>query len=142
VRLLLLYCRSFAYTLHHATPVAEEPNRENGRFDDVLVAFVACEPDDEAVVEQAAREISARAERLGAAGIVVNPFVHLTSSPAGAQEARRISEAMVQALVAVNERPIEYTAFGWYKSFQVDVHGVDGGQVFREWTAKRRGANE
>jgi threonyl-tRNA synthetase len=136
VRCLLVHCRSFSYRLDHATPVAEPGVEGSGEsFADALVAFTAIEPDDSSQVTRAARAIRRQAGRADAAIIVLNPFVHLTATPARPDEAVAVGRRLLARLRDSAAIPVEYTSFGWSKSFQLDALGHHDSQVFREFRA-------
>jgi hypothetical protein len=136
MKCLLLHCRSFSYEVRDPTPAAESVMDGVSRIHgDCLVAFVSIEPGDGARVRHAAKSIRRHAARLGVRSIVVNPFVHLTSTPAPASEAQAVGHALVARLRTICQADIEYAGFGWQKSFVVDVHGGVLSHAFREFSS-------
>lgn len=131
MKLLCLHAERFSYSFDH--PVADADEHRVGQtreFDDALVVFVAIEPEDGEKINHAAKEIRHAARRAGAANIVINPFVHLTSEPAPPEEAHRGAERLATRLVETFEGEVAYTSFGWYKSFRIDVRGDHHSQSF------------
>jgi len=103
-------------------PDLPEGERE-GRFEEVLVLYVAFEAeDDQSTVERAVEEVRTLSDRLKVRDLVLYPWVHLTETPAPFSRAlelyRRLSSRLRAAGFRVEEVPI-----GWYKEFEIRVKG-------------------
>jgi hypothetical protein len=133
VKCLLLHCRSFAYELGVPTISARPSGETTRRFSDSLVVFTAFEPGDVRQINTAARAIRRHARKVDASAIVVNPFVHLTNTPAPPEEAAGLARALHSRLVSTYERPVGYGGFGWQKSFALDVYGGALSHAYREF---------
>lgn len=128
MRLLLIHADYLEFEVKQPTAVAEEIPREkqSGRFEEVLVAFTAVEEADEhtedAVVEQAAAEISKLARQVGAERVVLYPYAHLSPSLAPPSAAVRVLDKLREA-VRDSGLEVHRLPFGWYKSFKLSCKG-------------------
>jgi hypothetical protein len=131
VKCLLLKCSVFSYTLDHPTPEADDQQVGSGKqFANSLVVFVAVEPGDEQKINSAAKEIRRRTRQANPGCLVINPFMHLSDTPASPQIAAEVSRALTERLAETVPLPVSYTSFGWYKRFQLDVDGDVNSQRF------------
>ncbi len=131
MKCLLLKCDRFAYVLDHPTPEAEDLTAGAGaEFVNVLVIFVAVEPGDASKVSAAAKEIRRRTRQAAPEAVVVNPFMHLTATPADPETARDVCRALVDRLAETMPIDVTYTSFGWYKRFDLEVDGDVHSQRF------------
>ena len=86
MKTLYIHADYLEFNVKKATPVAEDITDEEkqGRFEEVLVAFISVEKRDEdnpdAVAKAAAKDIKETAETVGAERIVLYPYAHLSSS--------------------------------------------------------------
>ncbi|MEM7815298.1 MAG: threonine--tRNA ligase [Candidatus Aenigmatarchaeota archaeon] len=114
---------------------AEHAERTKQRWEDCLVVFMAVEGRDEPAIERVAEktgdEIIAVAKEVKAKTIVLYPYVHLTSSPAGAASAHK---ALVDVQTFLRQRGYDAThaPFGWYKAFDLKCKGHPLSELSRE----------
>lgn len=134
MKILCLHCRRFSYRFDHPTSYAEQGDvGDSDSFEDALVALVGVEPGDGPKVGAVAKELRKLTRRAGAGSIVLNPFSHLTSTPASPAEAREVGSGLRARLEESSPTPVGYASFGWYKSFVADVLGHERSQVFRSF---------
>ena len=140
LRLLLLHAKRFRYRA--VKPALKQGYEEldgvkgEGGGENVLVAFVTVEDVDreniDDVVEQAAEDIAGIASRVGASGVIVYPYAHLSprlAPPDVALEAlKRLEERLRSMGLSVVRAP-----FGWYKEFEIHCYGHPLAELSREF---------
>ena len=133
---LILFCPRFSYTLHHATPVAENgaTQGENEMFESVLAVFCAAEAHDTSdITTEVAKDLRKMARKNGTQKIVVNPFAHLSSRLAAPADAIRLIDEVVGKINKEEGFEAVRLHFGWYKAFHMSVSGEENTQTFREY---------
>jgi threonyl-tRNA synthetase len=136
MKLLILNSKSFGYTLHHKTPVAEDVSEESvrGEFENPLVVFIAVEAKDtDGMVNEVGEDIRKIAVQNKTDLILLNPFAHLSSRLARPAQAIELLDKLAEYLRQYAELKTERLTFGWYKEFSLDVKGEDNSQIFREY---------
>lgn len=136
MKLLILNSKSFGYTLHHKTPVAEEvsENVMQGDFENPLVVFIAVEDkDNENIINEAGNDIYKIATQNKANLVLLNPFAHLSSRLAKPAQAISLLDKLAENLRQYTEFKTERLTFGWYKEFSLNVKGEDNSQIYREY---------
>ena len=137
MKTLYIHSDYLEFTVKKPTPVAEQITEEEkqGRFDEVLVAFISVEKEDEEELEAVAQKVTEDlvqvSKKVGAETIVLYPYAHLSSSlssPDAGKKMLRTMEAMLQQQgVKVHRAP-----FGWYKSFKINCKGHPLSELSRE----------
>ena len=125
MKILGLQVKDFNYKLHHPTVIAEEdtPGRAH-QCGPALILFLCAEEGDENInLNKLVKEIRKRARKANVEKIVVNPFAHLSDKRADGDLAKDLTNQILQRLKESWEGQTEYTSFGWYKEFQLDVLG-------------------
>jgi threonyl-tRNA synthetase len=132
LRLMLIHADHFSFEVTDRTSVADfvkplEPDEEQGRIDEVLVAFIAVEKADAAdasgVAEQAAAEIRTTADKVGANRIMVYPYAHLSSDLGRPHLAGEVIEQVAELLREPGDREIHRAPFGYYKAYDIACKG-------------------
>ncbi len=128
MRLLLLHCDSFEYSVRQEAIKNPEPIEDNkaGKFENVLVAFCTVEKEDESnpaeVEARAAESVAEVAKSVKTDSILIYPYAHLSSSlasPAAAISILRETSAKLRNMgLTVHRSP-----FGYYKSFSLHCLG-------------------
>jgi len=141
MRALYIHADYMEFELKKRTPIAEEVSEEEtrGRMDEVLVAFITVEEDDQGQVEKVAAEavedLRKTAIEIGAERILLYPYAHLSaqlSDPAtGKQMLHRMEEMLIDMGVEVKR-----AAFGWYKAFTIACKGHPLSELSREIKGK------
>lgn len=127
MQLLLIHSDYIEYEAQRPTKFAEkiDDSAKKGRLEEALCAFIAVEKPDEndqdAIVEQAAKEISSVADRVHANRIMLYPYAHLSSNLASPQSAVDVLKSTADALSDSYE--VHRAPFGWYKAFTLSCKG-------------------
>ncbi len=121
MRILQLHCDKFEFTpIKKEIKSAEEITPETKSFEEVVVAFITFElDDDKSVAKKAILEIEKSLERIGCKKLVLYPYAHLSTtlaSPAAALDL--LKEMKSLSTVEVIRAP-----FGWNKSYKIQVKG-------------------
>jgi len=100
---------------------------DQARIEDALVAFLSVEKQDESdaqdVAEQAATQIRATAEKVGAGRVMVYPYAHLSSDLAKPRIASEVVDQIVEHLRADHNFEIHRAPFGYYKAYDISCKG-------------------
>ncbi len=139
MRVLLLHADKFSYeavkkAIKSAESLEEVP--KSNSFENILVAFITVEPGDEAVIDEAADDLSSHLKRLGINKVVLYPYAHLSSNLAKPWEAVQVLRMLEEVL---RKRGIEvYRApFGWYKKFEISCKGHPLAELSRSYKPSR-----
>src|SRR5574341_443258 len=101
---------------------AEETEKRKVRLEDVVVAFVAVESDDdESVAKTAIDEIKKSLSTVKCNRLLLYPYAHLSSnlaSPSTALSVIKSMESLAKDGIEVHRAP-----FGWTKAFNISVKG-------------------
>ncbi|QOJ79586.1 threonine--tRNA ligase [Infirmifilum lucidum] len=128
MKVLLIHAKTFEYEARQkAVDTAEELSDSNksGRAENVLVAFVTVEKGDSSdpeIVGKATGEIESVYKRVGASGVVVYPYAHLSENLAEASEALPLLKSIEEQLKVRGVR-VQRAPFGWYKRFTLECYG-------------------
>jgi len=128
MRILLLHCEHFEYTIREEAVKNPEPleNNGHGEFQNVLVAFCTVEKEDEPDHEQVVRGVSESVAEVARSvhtnNILVYPYAHLSSSLASRDPAIKILRGVSENLRA-DGFSVHRSPFGYYKSFQLHCLG-------------------
>lgn len=117
--------RVVSKAIEEADEVSDNINTEF-KFNNVLVAFVTVELDDEKdpkmIIDKAIKEIIEVYNKVKAEGIIIYPYAHLSSTLASPFRAREILYNLFSNLrqkgFMVHKAP-----FGWYKEFMLHCYG-------------------
>jgi len=137
MRTLYIHADYMEYEVKKPTSMAEEidESKKCGRAEEVLVAFIAVEKQDETkvlqVAEEAASDILETKDKVKAARILLYPYAHLSSHLSdpvtGKNMLAMIERILIDAGVEVTRAP-----FGWYKAFTISCKGHPLSELSRE----------
>jgi len=113
---------------------AEEIEKKKDAMDDVLVAFISVEEDDE-WHGKASEEIKKVASMVNAENIMLYPYAHLSSNLAPPSKAVEMLRAVEEDLK--KEYNVKRSPFGWYKSFKIQCKGHPLSELSRHVECKR-----
>jgi len=113
---------------------AEEIQNKKDRMEEVLVAFISVEEDDE-WHEKAVEEIKNVASMLNTKNIMLYPYAHLSSNLASPEKAVEILKAIEKELS--NEHNVKRAPFGWYKAFKISCKGHPLAELSRQIECKK-----
>jgi threonyl-tRNA synthetase len=121
MRILQLHCDSIEYTpTKKEIKTAEDITPETKRLDDVVVAFVAIEADDDSdVAKKAIAEIRASMAKVGCEKLLLYPYAHLSSNLASPSTAL----SLLKEMEANAGCEVSHAPFGWTKSYSIKVKG-------------------
>ncbi|HKM78032.1 MAG TPA: threonine--tRNA ligase, partial [Candidatus Bathyarchaeia archaeon] len=128
MRILLLHCEHFQYTIREKAVKNPEPleSNDHGEFQNVLVAFCTIEKEDEPDQNQVVREVSKSiievARSVHTNNILVYPYAHLSSSLASRDPAIKILQGLSER-IRIEGFDVHRSPFGYYKSFQLHCLG-------------------
>ena len=132
MRLMMIHADQFSFEVTDETSVAGfvgelAPGEDRGQVEQVLVAFLAVEKGDESstqdVSEQAAEQIRATVQKVGAGRVMVYPYAHLSSDLAKPRTATEVVDKVVELLRAGAGLEIHRAPFGYYKAFNISCKG-------------------
>ncbi len=113
---------------------AEEIQNKKDRMEEVLVAFISVEEDDE-WHEKAVEEIKNVASMLNTKNIMLYPYAHLSSNLASPEKAVEILKAIEEELSS--EHNVKRAPFGWYKAFKISCKGHPLAELSRQIECKK-----
>ena len=138
MRVLLLHAERFSYTpTKKAVSQADEEAGPHS-VENALVVFTTVEDgDDEEIVRKASQDIAEHAAKVKADIIVVYPYAHLSSNLAPLSEARQVLSELAKSLENLGLK-VHKAPFGWYKAFDIKVHGHPLAELSRSYSATER----
>jgi threonyl-tRNA synthetase len=122
VRILQLHCDNIEYNpTKKEIASAEEITPEPKRLEEVVVAFVAVEEeDDSTVAKKAISEIKESMNKIGCKKLLLYPYAHLSSKLAAPTTALSILKEMESLS---SDLDVSRAPFGWTKSYKIQVKG-------------------
>lgn len=132
MRLMMIHADRFSFKVTDKTSVAGfvdelAPGEEKAQVEDVLVAFLSVEKQDESGVQDVARQavtqIRATAEKVGAGRVMVYPYAHLSSDLAKPRIATKVIDQIVEQLKVDGTLEIHRAPFGYYKAYDISCKG-------------------
>jgi len=123
VRILQLHCDSIEYTpTKKEIKTAEENVSTNTiHLDELVVAFIAIEKeDDSSVAQDAISQIKNSMEKIGCKKLLLYPYAHLSSNLASPSTAISLLKEMEES---AQDLDASHSPFGWTKSYKVQVKG-------------------
>lgn len=132
MRLMMIHADRFTFKVTEKTNVAGfagelTPSEDRDQVEEVLVAFLAVEKQDESstldMAEQTAEQIRATAEKVGAGRIMVYPYAHLSSDLAKPRTAKQVIDQVAELLRGNANLEIHRAPFGYYKAFDISCKG-------------------
>jgi threonyl-tRNA synthetase len=130
--MMMIHSDHFSYQVTDKTSLAGfagdlGPGEDQAELDDALVAFVSVEKEDEAdphdIAEQAAIQIRATADKVGAERVMVYPYAHLSSDLAKPRIAGEVLSQIVEQLRRDSGLEVSRAPFGYYKSYSISCKG-------------------
>ena len=123
MRILQLHCDSIEYTPTKKEIKSAEDieNTSTQRLEEVVVAFVAIESeDDSSVAINAISQIKNSMEKIGCKKLLLYPYAHLSSDLAKPTTAMSLLDEMEKS---ATDLEISHSPFGWTKSYKIQVKG-------------------
>ncbi|AIZ56210.1 threonine--tRNA ligase [Candidatus Methanoplasma termitum] len=141
MRVLYIHADSMEFESKEKTKVAEQiPNEmHNGKMEEVLVVFITVESDDEnkilQVATEAAKDIIATKEKVGAERVMLYPYAHLSSDLAKPKASIEMLD-MMKKMIAASGTEVSRAPFGWYKAFDIKCKGHPLSELSRDFKGK------
>ncbi len=123
MRILQLHCDHIEYTpIKKEIKSAEDiENPQTQRLEELVVAFVAIEDDDDSSVAQnAISQIKTSMEKIKCKKLLLYPYAHLSSNLAKPSTAMILLKEMEDG---ASELKVSHSPFGWTKSYKIQVKG-------------------
>ncbi len=123
MRILQLHCDSIEYTptKKEIKSAEEDVSTEITRLEELVVAFVAVEKDDDSSVAQdAISQIKNSMEKIGCKKLLLYPYAHLSSNLASPSLAMSLLKEMESLASGLD---VSHSPFGWTKSYKIHVKG-------------------
>lgn len=127
MQLLLIHSDYIEFEAQRPTKMAEEieDSARKGRLEEALCAFIAVEKFDEddpdAVIAEAAKQISDVANQVHAGRVMIYPYAHLSPNLSTPATAVKILKGLQEILSGDFE--VMRAPFGWYKAFTLSCKG-------------------
>ena len=123
MRILQLHCDSIEYTPTKKEIKSAEENvsTEITRLEELVVAFVAVEKDDDSsIAQEAISQIKNSMEKIGCKKLLLYPYAHLSSNLALPSLAVSLLKEMESSASGLD---VSHSPFGWTKSYKIHVKG-------------------
>ncbi|MBA4462704.1 MAG: threonine--tRNA ligase [Nitrosopumilaceae archaeon] len=123
MRILQLHCDSIEYTPTKKEIKSAEENidTDTKRLEELVVAFVAIEKDDDSSVAQdAISQVKNSMEKIGCKKLLLYPYAHLSSNLASPSTAISLLKEMEES---ASDLDVSHSPFGWTKSYKIQVKG-------------------
>ena len=123
MRILQLHCDSIEYTptKKEIKTAEENVSTDTIRLEELVVAFVAIEKeDDSSVAQDAIQQIKTSMEKIGCKKLLLYPYAHLSSNLASPSIAISLLKEMESS---AKDLDVSHSPFGWTKSYNLKVKG-------------------
>ena len=137
MKTLYIHADYMEFEVKKPTPVAEEIDEDHrkGRLEEVLVAFITVEKQDEGKIEQvaleAAQDLAATARQIDAQRVMLYPYAHLSPQLSDPKTAKDVLRALENKLKGMDVEVMR-APFGWYKAFRISCKGHPLSELSRE----------
>ena len=122
MRILQLHCDAIEYSpIKKEISSAEDIDPKPKRFEEIVVAFVAVEEDDDkTVATNAILQIKDSMKKIGCQKLLLYPYAHLSSTLASPNTALSVLKEMESL---ASDLEVYRAPFGWTKSYKLQVKG-------------------
>ena len=122
MRILQLHCDNIEYNpIKKEISAAEDIDPKPKRFEEIVVAFIAVEEDDDKIVAaNAILQIKDSMKKIGCQKLLLYPYAHLSSTLASPNTALSVLKEMESL---ASDLEIYRAPFGWTKSYKLQVKG-------------------
>ncbi len=137
MRTLYVHADFMEFNVKKPTPIAEEltEDRKHGRYDEVLVAFISVEKQDEDHIDEVANkmvtDLMQVIGKVKADRVLLYPYAHLSSSLSSPDAAKKMLSTL-EALLQNKSIEVHRAPFGWYKAFNISCKGHPLSELSRE----------
>ena len=136
MKVLLIYCKVFAYTPTLKTLEAAEMNENPASFKNVQTAFIQVEAEDlekeSQVTKKLLKNIKWVCGKNDTKKVVLHSFAHLSESKADPDFSKKIFDNVHERLENVGYEVFQ-TPFGYFLDLHVDAPGFSLARVFKSF---------
>ncbi|NIQ94371.1 MAG: hypothetical protein GWN87_09260 [Desulfuromonadales bacterium] len=136
MKLLMIYCERFAYTLGHRSLDDAPPCEPQNEIGDALVGFIHAEAADEEnagkVETKLVKNLKWAARKNGTERIVLHSFSHLAATKAPPEFAEELFDRVRKRLEGAGYH-IGQTPFGYFLNLDLSAPGVPAARIFTEF---------
>ena len=136
MKLLMIYCESFAYVPVSKTLEDFPEVNEAGNFEQVLVAFIHAEAADEenpkGVEDKLLKNVKWAAGKNNTQHIILHSFAHLAESKADPVFTKSIFDK-AEARLKNSNWQCHQTPFGYFLDLKLDAPGVSQARIFKSF---------
>ena len=133
MKLLMIYCNRFAWQPTVRTLEEVEKVQSGHALDEVLVAFIHAEEQDEQDIKKVetklVKNLKWAAGKNGTRKVVLHSFAHLSESKAGAGFTHELFDR-VEACMRNAEYDCTQTAFGHFMDLDMQAPGISQARIF------------
>jgi uncharacterized protein YpuA (DUF1002 family) len=135
MKVLMLFADEFSYTVTTKTLPDFEDAEGSKSFNDILVAFVQVEKEDEEEVSKKVKKliksIKWAAGKNKTKNVLLHSFAHLSSSKADPKITKEILDKAEERLKNVGFT-VEQTPFGYFLDLKLSAPGVSQARIFQD----------
>lgn len=136
MKVLLIYCKTFAYTPTSKTLEMAEINEVSESFENVQTAFVQVEEDDiereSEVSKKLLKNIKWVSGKNNTKKVILHSFAHLSESKADPEITLKIFNKVEERLKSVGYE-VAQTPFGYFLDLQINAPGFSLARVFKSF---------
>ena len=136
MKVLLIYCKVFAYTPTSKTLEMAEVNENRESFKNVQTAFIQVEEEDHEKESQVTKKLLKNIKwvcgKNDTKKVVLHSFAHLSESKADPGFSKNIFDKVQERLENVGYE-VSQTPFGYFLDLQVDAPGFSLARVFKSF---------
>jgi len=136
MKLLMIYCTRFAYQPQVKTLEEFQDFTEGKVFEDVLVAFIHAEEQDESEMKKVetklVKNLKWAAKKNSTANVVLHSFAHLAGTKANPQFTKELFD-LAEARMGNAGYTCEQTPFGYFLDIDVQAPGISQARIFKSF---------
>lgn len=132
----MIYCRNFSYTPTIKTLETVEDRKGEVNFQDILVAFIQAENDDEqdisGVEKKLIKNLKWAAKKNETKKVVLHSFAHLSDSKASPEFSIELFNRAESRMKNADYETYQ-TAFGYFMDLKIDAPGYSVARIFKSF---------
>lgn len=136
MKVLLIYCKVFAYTPTLKTLEIAEVNEKPASFENAQTAFIQVEAEDIEKESQVAKKLLKNIKwvcgKNDTKKVVLHSFAHLSESKADPEFSKKVFDNLQKRLENFGYEVFQ-TPFGYFLDLQVDAPGFSLARVFKSF---------
>ncbi len=136
MKILLIYCKVFAYSPTLKTLEIAEVNEKPASFENAQTAFIQVEAEDLEKESQVAKKLLKNIKwvcgKNNTKKVVLHSFAHLSESKADPEFSKKIFDNVQERLENVGYEVFQ-THFGYFLDLKVDAPGFSLARVFKSF---------